>query len=135
MEFFSKIRERMERSLAVAKESGIAVADKHAIEIVDFIEKMIFCNMKTVRIVIEEYSHIRLFASSGNGKDCRKDLYFEYNYGGNRTIEQCDAFKTAYLERLKSELPEIEWKAFTGSSGLIASIERDTILNSKQSNE
>ncbi len=135
MEFFSRIRERMERSLVVARESGIEVAKKHSIEYVDFIEKMIFCNMKVIRIVIEEYSHVRLLGSNGNGKDCRKELYFEYNYGGNRTTEQCEAFRKAYLEQLKIELPEIEWKEPAGSCGVIASIDRIEILNQKEAEE
>ena len=135
MEFFSKIRERMERSLVVARECGSEVAKKHSIEYVEFIEKMIFCNMKIIRIVIEEYSHVRLIGSNGNGKDYRKELYFEYDYGINRTVEQCEAFRSAYLEQLKIELPEIEWKVPASTCGLIASIERETILNQKKTQE
>lgn len=134
MEFFGRIRERMERSLVVARECGIEVAKTHSTQIGDFIERLIFGNVKTIRIVIDGDSHIRISGSNKNSKEIHKNFYFEHDYFGNKTTEQNEAFRKAYCEQLKIELPEIGWKDPKNSVDLIAVVDRDDILKTSQMN-
>ena len=135
MQFFESIREKMRRSTQVAHETGSEVAIKHVPEIVDFIERLVFCNVSTIRIVIEGYNSIRINGARPDNQMIHKEFFFEYDYKGERTQEQLESFRHAYCEQLKIELPEIEWKAPTFQTGVIAVIERSEILGETKKSE